>query len=404
MLTKQTRKLNVMHIILSLDVGGAQEVVRTLVEYLAASECVPIVCTFKDGPLRHEIERVGVTVQVLPRRRHGILALPWFVADMVCIWRALKTLINQYHIDVVQTHLLRVFDFMALLLRWTTPVRAVFWTFHSANFVIKKEHLARHKWLLTPKRWAYRCLYVLTARWVDGFVAVSEQIQESLVQEFGPAVASKITVISNGVDVHRYGNERNRKAIRRSLSVPYAAQVLIMVGTLKPVKGHRYMLEALPALVSRCPAVYLVVVGDGELRDVLQAQVAALNLSNHVRFLGNRQDIGDLLVAADVFVLSSLWEGLSMALLEAMASSLPIVATEVSGTTQAIISDETGLLVPPGDATKLAQAIEQLLSNPERARAMGARARQRVETEFGARKQANEHIALYRQLLVKSGN
>ncbi len=397
---EQNPKLHVMHIILNLDVGGAQRVVHTLVQHLAANQCVPLVCTFRDGPLRHEIERAGIAVCVLPPRRYSVLALPWFIWDLVRIWRALKVLIDQYHIDVVQTHLLRVLDFVALLLRWTTPVRAVFWTFHSANFVLKKEHLGRHKWLLAPKRWLYRTLYALAARWVDGFVAVSAQIRQSLVQEFGPAVASKIVVISNGVDVQRYGDRRNREAVRQALGVSPTRQVLMMVGTLKPVKGHRYLLEALPKL-SQYSNIYLIIVGDGELRDALRAQTIALSQSARVRFLGSRQDIADLLAAADLFVLPSLWEGLSMALLEAMVTGLPIVASAVSGTVQALEAGVSGELVPPRDAGALARALDKVLGDPAYARALGDAARQRVVTGFSAQRQAAEHITMYQRVLSR---
>jgi glycosyltransferase involved in cell wall biosynthesis len=141
-------------------------------------------------------------------------------------------------------------------------------------------------------------------------------------------------------------------------------------------------------------------VGDGELREELQAQVGELKLDAHIHFLGSRLDVADLLAASDIFVLPSLWEGLSMALLEAMAAGLPIVASEVSGTAHAIVPNETGLLVPPGDIQKLTQAVGRLLSNPTFAQALGAAARQRAEREFSARKQADEHLALYRRLLT----
>jgi glycosyltransferase involved in cell wall biosynthesis len=109
--------------------------------------------------------------------------------------------------------------------------------------------------------------------------------------------------------------------------------------------------------------------------------------------------VSELLIASDVFVLPSFWEGLSMALLEAMAAGLPIVASEVSGTVQVVAPNETGILVPPGDAQRLARAIDQVLADPTQAQAMGAAARRRIEEEFSARKQADEYLSLYRRLL-----
>jgi glycosyltransferase involved in cell wall biosynthesis len=184
------------------------------------------------------------------------------------------------------------------------------------------------------------------------------------------------------------------------LGLEAGAFLIILVGTLREVKGHRYMIQAMPALVSQHPNIQTLFVGDGELKEELQAQVATLNLGAHIRFLGNRQDVPELLAASDLFVLPSLWEGLSMALLEAMATGLPIVASAVSGTVQVIVPDETGLLVPPKDVPQLVQAIEQLVSNPVRARSMGVAAQRRVEAEFSAQKQAQEHLALYRRAMA----
>ena len=137
----------------------------------------------------------------------------------------------------------------------------------------------------------------------------------------------------------------------------------------------------------------------GHLREPLQSQVESLGLGDNVHFLGSRDDVPTLLAGSDFFVLPSLWEGLPMALLEAMAAGLPIVATEVSGTVQVMTSGETGLLVPPRDVPRLAQAIAKLLAEPARARAMGTAAQQRVEKRFSASKQAREHVLLYRSVL-----
>jgi glycosyltransferase involved in cell wall biosynthesis len=173
-----------------------------------------------------------------------------------------------------------------------------------------------------------------------------------------------------------------------------------MVGTLKEVKGHCYMIEAMCELAPRFPDLHLLLVGDGELRASLEAQVANAALDERIHFMGSRSDVADLLAASDLFVLPSLWEGLSMALLEAMATGLPIVASEVSGTVQAIVPGEHGLLIPPGEPQAIVDAIGQLLSDPDRARKMGSAAQARVNAEFSARKQADDHLALYDRTLA----
>ena len=195
-----------MQLILNLDIGGAQQVVRTLVKYLQASEqCTPVVCTFRDGPLRPEIEQLGIPVEVLPQRKHSIVALPLFVLDMVRIWRALAALVRKYDLAVIQTHLLTSLDYLVLILRYTTPLKAVYWTFHSFNFEIDGSQLTRHRWLLGPKRAVHRLLYRWAARLVNGYIAISDQVGQALVDVIGP-IGRKVVVIANGVDIDQYGD------------------------------------------------------------------------------------------------------------------------------------------------------------------------------------------------------
>jgi glycosyltransferase involved in cell wall biosynthesis len=172
---------------------------------------------------------------------------------------------------------------------------------------------------------------------------------------------------------------------------------MALVGTLKPQKGHRFAIEAARSVVPRFPQLHLLFVGDGAERAGLQALAAESGVGEHIHFLGSRDDVPELLASCDSFVLPSLWEGLPMALIEAMASGLPVIATEVSGTRQVMLHGETGLLVPPGDAAALAGAMGALLSEPATAQAMGAAARRRVETAFSAQRQAEDHVALYWQ-------
>lgn len=387
-------QLTAMHIISNLDIGGAQEVVRTLAAYLPEAGCRVVVCTFKDGPLRQSIEVLGVPVEVLPRRRASVLNLPAFLRDMLRIRRALIALVARHNVTIIQTHLLRVLDFLVLSLRYRASHLLIFWTIHNYNFALRKDQLPRYHWLLGPKRLLYRLLYRLGARWASGFVAVSGEVAPAIVKTIGP-VQHKISVICNGVDVNRYTRPVDRIAIRRQLELPDDTRLLIVVGTLKIQKGHSYLLEAMPEVVAQTPNLHLLIAGDGELRAELMEQTRQLGLDGHVHFLGNRQAVPELLAASDYFVLPSLWEGLPMALIEAMASALPVIATEVSGTRQVMISGETGLLIPPGDVAQLRAALLQLLMNPAQARSMGAAARQRVIAEFSAQKQAAEHVTLY---------
>ena len=390
------KPLRVMQLVSNLDIGGAQEVVRTLAENLNGAGCVSVVCTFEDGPLRVEIEALGIPVEVLSERRHSVLDFPRFLSEVLQLRRELLRVVNKYQIDVVQTHLLRSMDFLALSLRLNAGPR-VYWTFHNSLFDLRKDHLNDHQWLLKPKRMSHHLLYRLGSYWVNGLVAVSEDVKKSILETMNGIPAEKISVILNCVDVSRYGKSINRNILRLGLGFVETDHLMTLVATFKRQKGHRFLLEALSSLVPQFPNLHVLFVGDGELRDDLQSLTQKLNLEKNVHFLGMRQDIPEILAISDSFVLPSLWEGLPMALIEAMASGLPVVATDVSGTRQVMVPGETGILVVPGDADELADAITQLLTNPARAHAMGTSARQRVENLFSAQKQAREYMSLFEQ-------
>ena len=134
---------------------------------------------------------------------------------------------------------------------------------------------------------------------------------------------------------------------------------MTMVGTFKRQKGHIHLITAASAVLPELPNLHLVLAGDGPLLEDVRAQVVAAGLSDRVHFLGTRRDVPALLAASDSFVLPSLWEGLPLALVEAMAGDLPVIATKVSGTEQVMVDGRTGWVVPPGDASALADAMRE---------------------------------------------
>jgi glycosyltransferase involved in cell wall biosynthesis len=352
------------------------------------------VVTFKDGPLRAGIEQLGIPVEILPRRKHSVVALPLYLAELWHTRRALLGLVRKYSVDVIQTHLLRSLDFLVLSLRLEANAR-IFWTFHNARFELREEHLARNKWLFKPKLWGYNLLYSLGARAVNRIIAVSEEVETSIHQTLPGIPSEKVTTISNSVDVSRYGMLAGRSALRRELGLCEGDVVAAVVATFKEQKGHRFLLDALPEVLKKHTHFKVLLIGDGELRAGLQVHAMTLRLEKNVLFLGSRGDVPALLAASDLFILPSLWEGLPMALIEAMATGLPSIATTVSGTNQVMNHGETGLLVAPGDSRELTGAMLELLSNPECMREMGRAARRRVEVHFGAQRQAQEHLDLF---------
>jgi len=386
-----------MHVILTLERAGAQEVVRTLSEHLLPMGCTSVVCTFEDGPVRGDLEDLGVPVEVLGPRRHGIEALPWFLAEMAGIRRRLTGFVRKYESDIVQTHLLQTLDFLMPAVVRDAGARGLLWTIHNVEFLPEGDR----GWS-ARKRSVHRVLYRRGARRVSRFVAVSDEVRASILSQLGP-IADRIRTIPNGVDPERFRRDGDRFALRRELGVDRDAPLILTVGRLTEQKGHRYLLEATASVLHTHRDLHLLLVGEGELRDALARQAEESGIAAHVHFLGVRDDVPSLLASADLFVLPSLWEGLSVALLEAMVSGMPIVATDVSGTRQAMVPGETGLVVPPRDAGALAGAIDRLLSDPVQAHAVGRSARDRAAKSFGARAQAAAYLDLYREVLGAQG-
>lgn len=211
------------------------------------------------------------------------------------------------------------------------------------------------------------------------FVANSEAVREQTVRREGVS-RERIEVIPNAVDVERFrpAARGERERLRTRLGIPATAPVIGCVANLRPIKGHDALLEAFAAVCVRMPEARLALVGEGPTEAALRGRAGVLGVLDRVHFLGPRGDVPELLRAFDLAVLASHSEGLSNALLEAMASGLPTVATAVGGNPELLEDGALGLLVPPHDAAAMAAALGDLLASPDRCRQLGAAARERV--------------------------
>lgn len=226
---------------------------------------------------------------------------------------------------------------------------------------------------------------VVNSRLVDRVTVVSAETQTFCVSEQRMR-ADKLVFIANGVAAARFDPRQwppaARLALRQALGVDREARLLICVGRLDAVKGQATLLRALVQVAAAQPAVLLLLAGDGPERPRLTALAAELGVADRVRLLGARDDVPRLLALGELFVLPSLQEGMPNAVLEAMAAGLPVVGTAVGGVPELVVDGETGVLVPPGDATALADALLALLAAPARAAEMGRRGRQRAAQAF----------------------
>jgi glycosyltransferase involved in cell wall biosynthesis len=395
------RPIRALHVINNLDIGGAQEVVRSLAPALRAKGVDVAVATLRDGPLREPLEQAGIPVTVVGGRTRSLVSDPRAAAEVWQLHRGLASAVDHHRSTVVQTHLLRSLDFLALFLRRRPSRPAVAWTVHNARLDLRADQLPGRRWLLGPKRQAYRTLYRHGSR-IAHFVAVSDDVAGAIRTAVRPA-SGHLHTIPNGVDVHRYGGG-DRDAVRRELTVPDDAAVVICVAKMLEQKGHRMLIDALAAPEVADLPLHVLLVGEGPLRNEIEERARRAGVGDRLRFLGNRPDVPRLLAAADIFVLPSRWEGLPMALLEAMAAGLPSVATAVSGTRQVVTDGENGLLVPPEHPGAIAEAVSRLARNPELRAALGAAARQRVVAAFSVERQAMRHVELYRLITGAAGS
>jgi glycosyltransferase involved in cell wall biosynthesis len=247
------------------------------------------------------------------------------------------------------------------------------------------ERRRRHLWI---EGW--------TSGLVDKFVAVSAGVRSLMIRSAG-IPSDKVITIPNGVD--RNDIPQDPADIRAELKLPSGCPVVVTVGRLTRQKGQSFLIEAAGRVLRARPDVQFVIIGDGPLARSLKRQAERLGIAASVHFLGWRKDAWPVMAGADVFVLPSLWEGMPNALLEAMAAGVPVVGTYVAGTSEVVENDKTGLLVSPGDARVLAQAISGLLMNPERARDLGQAGRERVLRGYTVDKMVLAHEELYERLM-----
>ena len=229
-------------------------------------------------------------------------------------------------------------------------------------------------------------------------MAVSEDLKRFVMDKIG-IPDTNVQVIYNGVHSGSFVSEKEIVRGRIELGLKDGDHVIGAVGNLYPVKGHQYLLKAMPVVLQQYPSATLVLVGRGDLEASLKEQANQLGIEKQVRFLGLRQDIPNLLAIMSIFVMPSLSEGLSVALLEAMVAGRPVVATRVGGNAELVLNGETGILVASKDSEALAAAICKLLGNKAMREEFGRKAVTRAEERFSARQMADNYRTLYNDLL-----
>lgn len=344
----------ILHLSSTSGPGGAEMIVRRLAVSLDKTRFRSVVCLFRPGWLGDACREASLPTYVVGM--NGAVDLHWF--------RDVADLLKKEQVAAIHAHEFTANTYGTALGKLVNvPVVA---TIHGKNYYCEQ----------AKRRIAYRCVGRMST-----MVAVSDDLRQFLVERVGIA-RKRVRVIYNGVDVSAPSDPVQLTRVRSELELGRWETVIGAVGSLYPVKGHKYLIRALPSILKEYPKTLLLIVGRGELENELKAEVVRLNLQDHVQFLGFRNDIHTLLCLMNIFVMPSLSEGLSMAILEAMAAGLPIVATNVGGNPEIVLDGETGFLVPPESSDILAERVVNLLRDPRRARDFGDRGKRRVAERF----------------------
>ncbi len=248
----------------------------------------------------------------------------------------------------------------------------------------------------------WRYLDSLSSHLSHVVTANAEAVRDDTLRREGGSL-TKIRVIYNGLDVkHLHKSIPRRAEMRRALGLNDDQVVIIIVANLIPYKGHSELIDAMAQLLPRFPDIRLLVVGqDRGIGEALKGQADSRGVTRAIQWLGLREDIPDLLAAADIYVSASHEEGFSNALLEAMGAGKPVVATSVGGTPEMLAQGELGLLVEPNDAIELAKALAELVGNPELREQFGKMAANRVAAQYSVDKMVEQYLTLYRGDLDK---
>jgi glycosyltransferase involved in cell wall biosynthesis len=359
----------VMHVLPDLKLGGAQtSVVALCAALLDHGAEVVLVSLGPETELASSLpDHPRLTSIVLGRKRVSILFFPGFLWSVVRIVRELARIMARHRVDVVQGHLVNA-SLLGGLGALAAGVPRRYATFHSVVFLPREGRGDLRNRLLT---FALR----LASKWFTRYIAVSDAVRTALLES--GISRDRIVVVPNGVSLEAFRKAPREKLerLRNELGLNEDARVVVSVGTLREAKGHRYLFQAASKLRDDFPEVVYLIVGDGRCRPRLDRIVSDLDLLSTVRLVGARRDVVSFLSLADIFVLPSLWEGLPLALIEAMAVGIPCIATSVGGNAEVLSDPESGILVEAGNAESLEAGLRELLVDQERARALGENGR-----------------------------
>lgn len=378
--SRERVKIKILYVIDNIEFGGGERGFLQLIQGLDQKKyLIRVACTL-DGEFGRRLRDMGVLVEpVNMKRRFNPFAI-----------LKLAQIIRRGNFHIVHSQGARADFFSRIAIRLTHH-----------PYLISTVQMPVEGFNVSPiKKWIYTHFDRWTEPVVDRFIVVSDSLREALCQRHG-IDPQKVIRIYNGVEVDLYSiDPARRKKVRREWGIPAEVPLVVSIGRLVWQKGFPTLIEAAGRVLQEMREVRFVIVGEGPLKGELESRIRALELGDRVFLAGFRSDIPEILSAADLFVLSSLREGLPMVMLEAMATGRSIVASDIEGIREQLRHGESGLLVPPGKAKPLAEAILRLLAHKEEAATLGQRAKSRVEELFTVERTVQATEIVYKTLMT----
>lgn len=373
--SREPRRLRIAHVVLSLDAGGLERIVVNLVAAARRAGHRPLViCLERPGTLAPRAAALGAHVLSLGKRP-GLT--PGLVPQLRTIFRRLKP-------DVIHSH-------QVAALCYAGPAARL----AGISAVVHTEH-GRHYSARRRTRWLGR----VSGLWAERFFCVSQEIADDIC-DLRVARRGKVHYLPNGIDPRPFASPFDREAARARLSVGPENPLIGTVGRLTEIKCHDVLLRGFARLAGTRSEVRLLFVGEGPRRAELEALAAALGIADRVYFTGYQPDPENYLRLMDVFALTSRSEGMPLAVLEAWAADVPVVATAVGGLPGMIEDGRTGLLLPPHDDAAVARAFARVLDDRPLAARLRMAAREEFDRAYQLDAMAERYERHYRDLLTK---
>jgi glycosyltransferase involved in cell wall biosynthesis len=367
----ESPQLKIVHLVTSLEVGGAQHNMLLGLPNLDASRYKHILVSIMDRmQMKQQFEQAGIEVHTLGLSKK---------TDIGVALR-LRSLLKSIRPEIIHTYLIHG----NVLGRIVGRLAGVPVIIGSELTIGQAGRIGR----LATK---------LTNPLTDAVEVNSETGGKSASADLG-VPEHKIEVVLPGLDLEAFGGTEQRSQIRAELSVEDHEHLVLYVGRLRAVKGVKYGIRSFAKALEQNANMKLALAGEGDQREYLESLCDELDIRNNVNFLGPRRDLANVLSASDSVIMPSLTEGFPRVAIEAMASSKPIIATSVGGTPEAIIDDQSGILVQPKDIEGMAEALVNVATNPALANRLGISARKRTEQHFSARKYVTRLDEMYTRL------